>query len=332
MTTGRADSGPGRASARGARVRTAAAAFALLLALALAVAIGASFLGASDDLALSLPRSADARLVEQRIAAAPGRTVEHVTLLDPVLGSIGFTLSLPDPLPARKLPLVVVLGGLGTGEHNLSAIESPGPNAVAAYDWPLPTALPRGPSLIFDLPELRRLALAVPGQASAMLRWLAAKNWCDPQRITLIGFSLGAVAAPAVDHVARLDGADIGWVVLAYGGVGLKALVEGDERIRPAWIRPLLGAGLALALRPVEPAVYLPRLSGHFLILDAALDAIIAPGARARLEELTPSPKTIIHMAGGHVGTGAEKEKQALLAEAMALTRLWLETDGAVED
>ena len=39
---------------------------------------------------------------------------KHVVLLDPVLGSIGFMLSLPDPLPARKLPLVVVLGGLGT--------------------------------------------------------------------------------------------------------------------------------------------------------------------------------------------------------------------------
>jgi hypothetical protein len=331
MATGPADSG--RASARGARARTAAgvvAAGLLVAALALAVAVSLTFLGASDDLAL--PRSADARLVEQRIAAAPGRTIEHVVLLDPLLGSIGFTLSLPDPLPARKLPLVVVLGGLGTGEHNLSAFENPGPNAVAAYDWPLPTALPRGLSLVFDLRELRRLALSVPGQASAMLRWLAAENWCDPKRITLIGFSLGAIAAPAVDHIARLDGADIGWVVLAYGGAGLKALVEGDERIRPPWMRPLLGMGLALALRPLEPAAYLPRLSGHFLILDAALDTLIAPGARERLEELTPSPKTIIHMGGGHVGTGTEKEKQALLAEAMALTRHWLETDGAVED
>jgi hypothetical protein len=132
--------------------------------------------------------------------------------------------------------------------------------------------------------------------------------------------------------VARLDGADIGWVVLAYSGVGLKALIEGDKRIRPPWIRPLLGVGLALALRPVEPAAYLPRLRGHFLILDAALDTVIAPGARARLEEPTPSPKTIIHMASGHVGARTEKDKQALLAEAMALTRHWLETDGAVED
>jgi hypothetical protein len=37
-------------------------------------------------------------------------------------------------------------------------------------------------------------------------------------------------------------------------------------------------------------------------------------------------------MASGHVGARTEKDKQALLAEAMALRRHWLETDGAVED
>jgi hypothetical protein len=28
-------------------------------------------------------------------------------------------ISLPDPLPEGRLPLVVVLGGIGTGEHDI---------------------------------------------------------------------------------------------------------------------------------------------------------------------------------------------------------------------
>ena len=276
----------------------------------------------------SLPRGGEPESVDQRDELRAGRHIQHITLSDPRLGPIGFTVSLPDRLPDNRLPLLVVIGGVGTGEHNIRFVDAAGDNAVIGYDWPLPTAFPKGMSALTELPSLRRRALAVPGQVAVMLRWLAAQPWSDSRRISLLGFSFGALAVPAAERLATQEGVHIRWTVLAYGGVGFDALVEGDRRIRPAWARPLLGAGAELLLRPLEPAEHLPHLGGNFLILTAAQDTIVEPRASAKLEQLTPEPKTIIHTAGGHIGTGAER--QALLEKAMAATRDWLIAEGAV--
>lgn len=305
------------------RVLRIPAALALLLAIAMGVIL---WQGANDPLA-SLPRAAAAIPLERHNEARAGRLFQHVTLSDERLGRIDFTISLPDPLPRTRLPLVVVLGGLGTGEANIRFIDAAGDNAIIGYDWPLPTAFPKGIQAVTQIPSLRRRALAVPGQVSAMLRWLWAQPWSDPGRISMLGFSLGAIPLAAVERVAQQEGVDIRWTVLAYGGVGLDALVEGDQRIKPAWIRPLLGEGVALLLRPLEPAAHLPHLTGHFLILGASHDTIVDRRASARLEDLTPEPKTIIRIAGDHIGTG---DRQTLLAEAMAATRRWLIAEGAV--
>jgi dienelactone hydrolase len=298
------------------------------IALLLGIVMGVSLRPASDDPLASLPRGKTAVLIERRSEARGGRLFQHVTLSDARLGPVDFTISLPDPLPSSKLPLVVVLGGLGTGANNIRFVDDAGDNAIIGYDWPLPAAMPKGLRALTEIPSLRRRALSVPGQIGVMLRWLATQPWSDPGRISVLGFSLGAIATPAAERVAQQDGVDVRWTVLAYGGVGLDALVEGDRRIRPAWIRPLFGAGAALLLWPLEPAAHLPHLPGHFLIIGAARDTIVEPRASARLEELTPEPKTIIHTAGDHVGTGPDR--QALLEEAMAATRRWLAAKGAV--
>jgi dienelactone hydrolase len=269
------------------------------------------------------------KVVDERCREGPaGRVLLHVTLADERLGPVGFTISLPDPLPSGKLPVVVVLGGLGPGENNIRFIDAAGDNAIVGYDWPLPTAFPKGVQAVTGIPSLRRSALVIPGQVSAMLRWLTAQPWSEPERISLLGFSLGAIAAPAAEHVARQEGIDIGWTVLAYGGVGIAALIDGDRYIKPAWARPLLGWAAALLLRPLEPAMHLPHLAGHFLVIGASEDTLIDLPASTALQALTPAPKTIIRIAGDHIGTGPDRG--ALLLEAVAVTRRWLEAEGAV--
>ena len=298
----------------------------IVLALA-ATAVAGLWRVSGDPLAL-LPQRTAPMLTGILNETRAGRLSRHVTLSDARLGSIGFTVSLPDPLPDQKLPLVLVLGGLGTGEHNIRFIEAAGDNAVVGYDWPFPAPFPKGIGALIEIPALRARALSVPGQVAAVLNWLSMQPWSDRQRVSIVGFSLGAVAAPAAERAALREGIDIRWTVLAYGGVGLGTLVADNPRVKPAWMRPLLGAGTALLLWPLEPMEHLPHLTGHFLILTADNDTIIDPRASAGLERLTPDPKTIVETIGDHVGTG--RDRQALLQQAIAVTRSWLTSEGAV--
>jgi hypothetical protein len=270
--------------------------------------------------ALPLPQGPAALVAdESRLDPGSRRRLEHVTLSDPRLGTIGFTLSLPEPLPARKLPLILVLGGLGVGAHNLRYVNDPGDNAVIGYDWPLPARFSEV-SGVAEALALRGRVLAIPGQAAAILDWLAAQPWSDPGRTSIIGVSLGAIAGPAIARVAALHGHEIGWTVLAYGGAPLAALASGNTRIRPAWLRPILGWAAGIVLHPIDPALHLPALRGEFLLLTGASDTVVSEAASSRLIALTPPPKTVLRLSGDHFGA----------TEALAVTRRWLIEEGAV--
>src|SRR5690348_13013262 len=105
---------------------------------AIAAALVSATIWSRRDPLSFLPRGATGPVVHlDRIEHRSGRVFEHVSLSDARLGSTGFTLNLPDPLPTGKLPVVIVLGGLGTGEHNIRAIGNAGNNVVVGYDWPL---------------------------------------------------------------------------------------------------------------------------------------------------------------------------------------------------
>jgi len=64
---------------------------------------------------------------------------------------IGLAISLPDPLAKRPLPIVMVLAP-STGESNIRHVAGSGDNAIVGYDWPIPTALPRGWDLVAKRP------------------------------------------------------------------------------------------------------------------------------------------------------------------------------------
>jgi hypothetical protein len=253
-----------------------------------------------------------------------GRILRHVTLLDARLGKIGFAVSLPDPAPRCAAPVVFVLGALGTGEHSIGLIHEPGRNAVVDYDWPrLPRRL--GPSA---LPALRSEALSIPGQVTAISRWVVAQPWADAHRVTLVGFSLGAIATPAVEHVLLAQDMHVQWTVLADGGAPISAVIGGDQHIRPPWLRSVAAFVGELLLRPLDPALHVSQLKGHFLLISSADDTTISAAASERLAQLTPPPKQIVRMPGGHVGTAGAKI--ALLNAAITATRRWLIAQGAI--
>jgi|HubBroStandDraft_1064217.scaffolds.fasta_scaffold02660_9 hypothetical protein len=271
---------------------------------------------------------------ELRVERSPPRSrdrraVEHVVLHSEPAGEIGLTLSLPDPLPERNLPIVVVLGGLGTGENNIRWLSDAGDNAIIGYDWPMPVRFYDGIASLTRLPGLYRRVMTIPAQVASAVFWAGAQPWADRRRISLLGFSLGALAVPAVQHVAEQDGSTIGWTVLAYGGAPFGDLVAANSHVEPGWLRPLLAPLIDLLLRPLEPTEHLGKISGRFLVLEGERDSLIPEAARTRLRDAVPEPKTVIAFEGDHMGVGADK--MDLLRQIIAESKAWLVARGAVD-
>ncbi len=302
--------------------------------LAALAAIGLVFAGAATWLALRDPLAALPRADNSLPAAAGpverrgGRQLRRHVLQSTSVGAIGLTVSLPDPLPDQPLPVLLVLGGLKGGEKNLRHMPMAGANAFAAYDWPLPRKLPRGGDLLRAAPELYRGLLAAPGQIAASIAWLAAQPWADTRRISLLGFSLGALVVPAAQRVAQADGQIIGWTVMAYGGTDLGKMLAAHPRIALGMASPLAETVAGLLLRPLEPAVHLPELSGQCLLIGGSDDQLIPNASARRMRELTPEPKSIVLLKSQHLGMGAGQE--ALMEEIVELTARWLIERGAV--
>lgn len=307
---------------------------AAILAVLALVGAAAVWLLSGDPLG-SLPRSAapGPQVAEERRESWEGRTLLHVMLDGADAGRIRFVVSLPDPLPPRRIPLVVVLGGLRGGSGSIREISSvagdPGPNAFVGYDWPLPSREPGVVEIVRRLPEFRRGVLQVPGQVDAILAWASTQAWADAARVSLLGFSLGAFVAPAAQRIAQERGVPIRWTIIAYAGAPIGEVIAGHPGAGPRWLRPVLGAAADLLLRPVEPSVHLPHLRGRFLVLGAATDRLIAPGAAKRMAELTPEPRTVVRMEGDHMGVGADRRK--LLERVVQVSRAWLVETGAID-
>jgi hypothetical protein len=268
-------------------------------------------------------------LHEQRMAMG-ARELRYVTLDAGRAGEARIVVSLPrDIEPGERLPVVMLLGGLARGDDNLAALPPPGRNIVIGYDWPVTVLMPQGMDLVRAAADQYGDALAIPGQVTATLRWARAQGWADGERFSLVGFSFGALAAPAAQRLAAREGIGIGWTVLGYGGAPIAEIVRTHPLVSPRWVQAPLGLAAAVLLRPIEPSHHLPRLEGRFLVLEGEDDELIPAAARARMTALTPEPMTHIAFDGHHMGVG--RHQQALLAEITETTLTWLREQGAVE-
>jgi dienelactone hydrolase len=310
----------------------------ILVAVSIIVALVVTSLAwaRSGDPFASLPRErgpADISLVEERRESWNGRTLLHVALEGAAVQRIRFVASLPDPMPEQPLPLVVVLGSLRGGSNAIRQISEvagdPGPNAFIGYDWPLPEREPAFRDIVRRLPGFRASVLTVPGQIDALIAWASTQPWVDAERVSLLGFSLGAFVVPGAQRLAQERGSPIRSTIIAYAGAPIGAVVAGHPGAGPAWLRPVLGAASDLLLRPVEPSVHLPHLRGRFLVLGTQSDRLIARAAVERMEELTPEPRTVIRMGGDHMGLGPDRWQ--LLERVVNVSREWLLDQGAID-
>jgi pimeloyl-ACP methyl ester carboxylesterase len=220
------------------------------------------------------------------------------------------------------MPVVMVLGGLGTGENNIRDITDAGNNIIAGYDWPMPVEAPKDASILLHAREFYDRAMIAPAQIASAIDWIAAQPWADGNRVSLLGYSMGALVAPAAQNLTLQTGHIVGWTILAYGGAPLSSIFVADEHIKPFWMRYALAPFVSVFLHPLEPALNLSNLTGRFLILEGKNDELVPESARARLRDAVPEPKTIVTFDGEHMGVGPDKAE--LLQKIIAASREWL--------
>ncbi len=262
------------------------------------------------------------------VAVREGRRLESVVLDAGTLGEVRLAVSFPEPMPEGPLPVLIVLGGLPTGAENLSLIPEAGNNVLVGYDWPISVAPPKASTFLLQAPGLYRDVMRMPGQGATAIVWAAGQPWADGRRVSLLGFSMGALAAPAVQRLAEQAGQPVGWTILAYGGAPLSALLASNPNIQPEWLRHVLGGLAGFLLGPLEPEAHLPYVRGNFLVLEGTDDELITAEARARLRDAVPEPKDIVTFPGDHMS--GDVAQRAHLQRIMAASRDWLIRQGAI--
>jgi hypothetical protein len=105
-------------------------------------------------------------------------------------------------------------------------------------------------------------------------------------------------------------------------------LLAGHPRVRPDWLRPIVGELATLLLQPVDPVEHLPYLTGRFLLLGGRTDRLVPQAAADRMRALTPEPKTVVLFTGDHMGVGPGQME--LLEHIVRTSTEWLIEMGAV--
>ena len=162
------------------------------------------------------------------------RIIQQYTIDDSNLGIINIAVSFPNPMPSHPLPVLFILGGLETGFDSVKHVSDIGDNILVGYNWPLNSKLPKGISILTESSNIYKGIYKSPGQIAKAIEWVSNQSWAKKEKISLLGFSIGAIASPAVQHIIENRGlTNIGWTVLAYGGTNIGQLVNSNPNIKP---------------------------------------------------------------------------------------------------
>lgn len=265
-----------------------------------------------------------------RAVSLPGgerRVFRRVKVRTANLGTAAFTVSEPAGAPAGPLPLVVILAGFRTGGDALRLLPDHGNALLAAFEYPYSVERWESEPKWTQVPAARRAVLRVPAQVAAVKEWLRRSGRVDADRSALLGFSFGAVFAPAAQAAAADQGEPFRAVGLAYGGAGIERMVRESLDLAPAWLDAAAAKAVAASVSPVEPARHLPGLPGSFLLVHGREDPRIPAASADRLTRLTPRPREVVRLDSGHL----HPSREGLLRRLGTVFRAWLAEEGVLD-
>ncbi|MCB0278040.1 MAG: prolyl oligopeptidase family serine peptidase [Calditrichaeota bacterium] len=171
-----------------------------------------------------------------------------------------------------------------------------------------------------EIERLRIALLKIPLYLTVTVNWLKQQNGIDTNRISLLGYSFGALVLPAVQHHLQETGFYPAATIISYGAVNIAELLEFNFSGQSTWLNPISSHLLQSLIYPIEPEMHLPELKGQFLLMNGKLDKRIPFQNALKLQELVRQPKTIINLDEGHM----HPDKPELTLKIIRISKDWL--------
>ena len=216
----------------------------------------------------------------------------------------------------NALAAVVLLGGLRTGRQAVELLPDSGGAFVVALDYPLDNPKEtKGLALLPALPRVQRAIRDTPSALLLTVDWLAQRAEVDPERIELVGVSLGSFFTPVAgaldERVHRV------WSM--HGGGRVERLLEESLRERVpidavrGWtvrLAMVLGHGELMA-----PERWVHRIAPRrFVQVNGREDERIPRDSIQALFESAREPKEMVWLPGMHVEPDRESIVRALVS------------------
>jgi len=155
-------------------------------------------------------------------------------------------------------PAFILLGGVRTGKRSLEYIDVTRNIVLLALDYPYEGKKSDLSAIEFmgSIWPIRRAIIDTPPAVMLGVDYLLARGDVDPERIVLVGGSVGAVFVPAVAAAdPRIDAA-----AMLFGAADIETLMRANLKA-PEWVARI-GSWLGAVLTsPVEPAKYVGDIS-----------------------------------------------------------------------
>jgi len=199
-----------------------------------------------------------------------------------------------------RLPVLVILGGQGTGAEAVHLFEDSGPRAVVAIDYPYDGRRDfQGVAGFFrNLPAMRRACRDTPAAVMLTIDWLAAQDWVDPDGIVLAGVSFGVpFAAATAAGDSRLSG-----LILAHGAADNRtwAIANAARHLPPVLAVPVgtfvnwLGYGPAY-----DTVAYVRRFAPRPILVVGARDDERTPAGQTEILYDAARPNSLLRWTEG---------------------------------
>lgn len=258
---------------------------------------------------------ADVKVIE---SVDGGVVQQHVRLRASTGLAVEARLVRPAVAPGETLPVIVVMGGEGTGKNAVDLVGAPQGIAYLALDYPYEgdQELDAFWESLNAIPGIQQAFLDSPPAMSLAVDWAEQQSWFDPDNVELVGASLGvpftAVAGALDERFTRV------W--LLHGGAENVPWVMhvGRRYVENEFLRGLL-TRLALLLvygNSFEAIDWIPEIAPRPLIIVAARnDDFVPPEAQQPFIEAAAASEhiEIVWTEGRHIRPTRREELQQLL-------------------